>query len=102
MLDTPLCHKTLTIGNQAYTADKGPVALGAPCIGSRCSLWVPIVVGKLETSLAEAWGLQGPTADVDEDSSYDSDDTEPSAEGMCADNLRALPWVNPATEPDHG
>ena len=33
-METPTCHRTL------YTTKHGPTA-GSPCLGSRCSLWLP-------------------------------------------------------------
>ena len=66
----PTCHRTL------YAFPKLDVALrpelikskGSPCLGSACAMWVH----------------------------KENADGTPSGSGVCADNLRATPWVDAA------
>lgn len=67
----PTCHRTL-----------GP-SLGPSraCIGSACVMWVP----EIECPNGDAFLRQ-----------EEGDERPPTGRGVCADNLRAVPFADPA------
>lgn len=67
-METPTCHRTLTSG-------------GLPCIGSRCSLWLP--------QYAEVKGDGSPEQGFNR--------MERTGMGGCADNPKRS-WADPAME----
>lgn len=73
-METPTCHRTL------YTTKHGPTA-GSPCLGSRCSLWLP--------QYAEVKGDGSPGQGFNR--------FEPTGRGVCADNPKRS-WADPAME----
>lgn len=73
MPTTPTCHRTLTHA-------------ASPCIGSACALWVPEVRPD-NPKHYPFLRCDGAT------------DITPTGRGVCADNLRAAPFDDPAATP---
>lgn len=67
----PVCIRQFVPGDGCYL-----------CVGSDCNLWVP----ETKTATGHSIGLR----EVNEK------DTVPTGRGVCADNLRAFPWDDPA------
>lgn len=61
-------------------------ASGSRCIGSRCAMWVPTMAasGNEDPCPRSAYGL--------------ADGHLPTGTGTCADNIRAVPWADPAAK----
>ena len=111
-MTTPICHRTLGSAVSGHivgpTIDEVRSALHtptpAPCVGSKCALWVPSALSIVrdwddergEDLPRAQWEWGNPTP-------YDprSDDLGPeggsrlAAVGQCADNLRCEPWPDP-------
>lgn len=99
-MDTPICPRTLApvwrFGNEATNEDlaRSRYPDATSCIGSECALWVheAAKVQHLETN-REQLVLLDPHRDRDIANVVTYRRT---GNGLCADNLRAVPWPDPA------
>ena len=58
---------------------------GPTCVGSKCARWVPLTIDPLIPSRPPELRLP-------------DEDGTPTGLGVCSDNLRAVPWTDPAAK----